>query len=887
MSEPVPQPQADRLTRVLVALTAGAGRFAWPIVIAAVLATVILASYTAVNISIHTDTDEMIDSSLPFRQTYQQFNAAFPQLGDTFLVIVEGRIPEQADVAAEALLARLTAETGSVTGVYAPGFGPFFDTNGLLYLDVDELSNLSDRLAEAQPVLSTLAETPSLAGLGEIIDLAIDDAVDKGALTDDLAQVFDELSPVFQAHAAGRADPLSWQALFEDEEPSRRDLQRFIVVQPRLDPSRLQPARQALDRARALAAEVAGQFDGEVTIRFTGKIALNTEELKSVSEGAAAAGVLSLVLVALILGFGVRSAKLVLATLLTLVMGLVWTAAFAIATIGYLNIISVAFAVLFIGLGVDFAIHFGLRYQEERYLGADHMDGLTRAAAGVGQALALCAPTTALAFFAFTPTAYAGLSQLGLISGTGIFVSFFSAIILLPAVLTVLRPGMAGRRRSVAAAASSAFVMRFGRVAAVVGIGAGFAALFVLPSASFDFDPIRLKDPGTPSVQTFLDLAADSETSPYTVQVVADDRAAADALADRLKALPEVDRVVWLDSFVPDDQDEKLEIVDLTALFLSSVVDAPPADPAGADAAQDARALRDLTARLAELDGLDDPDGHAASVARFARASAAILAADGSIQRPTALHDALFRYWPRTLDRLQTSLAPGPVAVEDVPASIRSRYRDADGRLRMEVFPAGDLSDQEALRRFVNAISAIVPEATGSSVQRVNAGDIVVDAMRQATSIAAILIIVFLSLVLRRATSVVLVLLPVGLAAALTVAATVVLNIPFNFANVIVLPLLIGLGVDSAIHLVMRAREEHDGSKLLETSTPRAVLLSALTTIGSFGSLAISSHRGTASMGELLTVSISLTLICTLIVLPGLLNWRNNNQRRDIEREAD
>ena len=180
-----------------------------------------------------------------------------------------------------------------------------------------------------------------------------------------------------------------------------------------------------------------------------------------------------------------------------------------------------------------------------------------------------------------------------------------------------------------------------------------------------------------------------------------------------------------------------------------------------------------------------------------------------------------------------------------------------------------------------------MPEATGSSVQRVNAGDIVVDAMRQATSIAAILIIVFLSLVLRRATSVVLVLLPVGLAAALTVAATVVLNIPFNFANVIVLPLLIGLGVDSAIHLVMRAREEHDGSKLLETSTPRAVLLSALTTIGSFGSLAISSHRGTASMGELLTVSISLTLICTLIVLPGLLNWRNNNQRRDVEREAD
>ena len=852
-------------------------RWAKTISFSALLLTVLFGAYTINNLAIQTDTDEMIDPNLPFRQAYRAFDQTFPQFADSFLIVIDGENVEAAEIAARRLAETLAREPQSFRTVYAPGMGQFFDQNGLLYLDTEELSDLVDRLADAQPVLTALVQDPSLRGFFDILTLGVEDTVEDGAPTYDMARIFDEIAPVAEGVAAGAEAPFSWQRLLESEPPTADDLRRFILVQPVQDFTRLQPAKAALARARDLADAASAELAGQVTVRFTGKIALNTEELKSVSDGAVAAGIISLVLVSFILAIGVRSARLVAAAVLTLISGLTWTAAFAIFTIGYLNIISVAFAVLFIGLGVDFAIHFVMRYQEEREPGQPRRQVLERTARGVGGALALCAPTTALAFYAFTPTAYAGLAQLGLISGTGIFVAFFGSLTLLPALISLFGPSERKKPSGRFARRARAFERRYGRIIAYCGIAAGIAVIPVALGAKFEFDPLKLKDPTTESVQTITQLLAESDSSPYTVHVLTDSLEEAQALEARIEALAEVDMAVTLASFVPEDQDEKQEILADT-FFLTPILLGEQTEPTPT-AEENTKALAELRGALGNLQQLAGLDALKVSGKRL---ETALTALESDSQAVSRLEAQLMAYLPFTLERLRASLEPDEVTFASLPGDLAGRYLAENGSYRLEIFPVEDLSDQDALRRFVEAVQTVAPGATGSPVQMVRSGDIVVDAMRQATITAFALILVFLAIILRSVRAVLLVLAPVILAGILTAAATVWFGIPFNFANVIVLPLLIGLGVDSGIHLVLRAREEQTGEAVIETSTPRAVLFSTLTTIGSFGSLAISPHQGTASMGLLLTISILCILVFTLIVLPGMLTIWGPNAKNSV-----
>ena len=231
----------------------------------------------------------------------------------------------------------------------------------------------------------------------------------------------------------------------------------------------------------------------------------------------------------------------------------------------------------------------------------------------------------------------------------------------------------------------------------------------------------------------------------------------------------------------------------------------------------------------------------------------------------------VFRYFRQQMNRLTAALDAGPFSLRDMPASIRERYLAANGRARVQVYPRDDLEDPAALRQFVDAVREIAPAATDSPGEILEAGRAVVNSVVTAAAISLIVVSGIVFLILRSARDTAMVLLPVVLAGLYTVAATVILSIPFNFANVIVLPLLIGLGVASGIHLVSRAKAENSAAAAFASTTPRAVIFSALTTIASFGSLAISEHRGTASRGELLTLSIGMTLVCTLVVLPALM----------------
>lgn len=852
-------------------------RRAVAVVVIAVALAAAAGTYTAGNLDINTDTGDLISPDLPFRRHSAAFEAAFPQFSDGMAIVIEGDTVDRAADAQATLTRRLVADKKAFHTVFAPETEPFFARNGLLHLDVDELADLSDRLADAQPLLVKLARDPSLRGLFDVLGTAVEEIAKGETQSQGLDDVLARIERVATAVAAGTADraprPLSWSDMLRGTAAEPADRRRFIMVQPALDYSSLQPAAGAMAKVRAHARALGLTADRGVRLRLTGSAGMASEELASVSRGASLAGLISLVLVGALLGFGVRSLRLVVAVLATLLIGLVWTAGFTTLAIGHLNLISVAFAVLFIGLGVDFGIHFGLRYKEEIEAGGDHGAALDRATRGVAGALGTCSIAAAASFYAFLATDYRGLSELGLIAGTGMFIALLANLTVLPALLTLmpLRPGSGGRPTQ---GELERFLRRHGRPVSIAALVLGVAAAMLLPSARFDANPIALKDPTTESVRTFLELMRDSETAPYTIQVLTSGLAEAKALAARLDGLAAVDRTVTLAGFIPSDQSEKLEIIEQMSLFLAPLMN--PA-PQAAPGPFDRRAVaEDFRRRLVTLARSNVRESLRRPARDFARALERIPDEAGL----TRLERALLLFLPARLSRLRASLDAEEVGIDDLSSSVRLGYLSPDGLARVQVFPAENVNDDAALRRFVAAVRAIAPTATDSPVEIVEAGNVVVGAVAKAAIIALIAIAILLAAVMRDPRDCLLVMVPLVLAAVFTVAVSVLLDLPFNFANVIVLPLLVGLGVASGIHLVSRVRAEGGDVALMQTSTPRAVILSALTTVGSFGSLSVSSHRGTASMGELLTIAITLTLICTLVVLPALMSWTASSRDR-------
>ncbi len=848
-------------------------RYAWVVVAAAVLATGGAGIYVARNLAINTNTVDMLSAELPFRKADRAMTAAFPRNTDTIVVVVEGDTPELAEAAGNQLAAGFRRHPNVFGPVFDPAGDPFFRRNGLLFLDTGRLEAVVDQLSAAQPFIGAMAGDPSLRGLFDVLSLALenlDSASGAGGLP--IATALDDMARATNAATAGRFAPLSWQSLMFGMAPDREQMRRIIVLNPPLDFASLQPAAPAIAATRALAGELNLDPAHGVSVRLTGDAALADEELKSAQLDSATPMLISFAVVALLAFLCFRALSLSLATLLTVLVGLALTAAAALALVGTLNLLSVAFFVLFIGLAVDFGIHYTLRYREGRDLGLDHAGALSRAATGVGGALTLSAVCAAIGFFAFLPTSYVGLAELGLIAGTGMAIALAASLTVLPAFLTVVpgRPAPAdvdefksnvlSRFRVWAGARPWRVLASAGAVAAV--------ALAIAPEAHFDFDPLHLKDPHAESVKTLRDLMSSGLNEAYAIVALADDLPAAEAIATQARKLAPVAGARTLADFVPAGQEDKLSMIDTLALILEpslsgSVAPPPPTPEAMA-------ALDRLKVALGALAGSHQPA--AAAAGRFLAALDALAAGLSDEAQLETLKRALLTGLPAQLDTLRTLLEARPVGLDDLPDDLRRRWVAADGKARVEIYPREPVAeDTQALDRFVAAVQKVAPDAIGAPVIIVEAGQAVETAFLEAAGIAVFGIALLLVFLLRNLRDIALVFAPLLLAALLTVAASATFDLPFNFANVIVLPLLFGLGVAASLNLVIRERQEGAAGTMMTSCTPRAVVFSALTTIASFGTLALSAHPGIASMGLLLAIAIGLTLACTVIVLPALM----------------
>jgi len=824
------------------------------------ITTIVLFYISVTRIGISTDTSDMLSPELSFRQNSIALSEAFPQLSDNIVVVIDGENADLVNQAADQIRAQLSQEPKLFGEVFDPAGLDFFQQNGLLYLDTDELEKLADRLIAAQPFLGTLWQKPTLASLFDLLSLFLKEGKSNQELLGEAQPMLDSITNIIVAQTAGKPDQLSWRAIISGDSSNRPT--RVIVVQPKTDFGSLQPGAEAIKRLReiGLGLELKQKFGAR--LRLTGSVPLAEEELESVVDGLGLAGILSLTLVLILLFWGLKSLRLVLATLITLIFGLVWTAGFAALAVGTLNLISVAFAVLFIGLSVDFGIHFALRYLENS---AEPISALTEAAGRVGGALSLSAVAAAIGFFSFLPTDYIGLAELGLIAGGGMFIALFANLTLLPALISLMPP----RPRQTTAPAINKSQTEYHRPIIGITVLLAILSLFVAPRVIFDFDPLNLKDTKTESVATFFDLMKDGNGNPYGITVLAKDLKAANQLAKRAEKLPEVKSVVTLSSMVPKEQDDKLVIIQNLALILG------PAFSGSTKAIQSTeierlKAIVRLQNEIRDFGKKSNKSDLSDAVKKLNSALTKLLTLSNPDHALADLEQRLLSSLPDQLLRLKKLLNAEAINLEDIPTPLHVRQITADGRAKVEIKPTGEMRDRKELAAFVNAVRKIAPAATGMPVVILEAGNTVIQAFIEAAALTFVLIVFLVVALTRSIREIALIFAPLLLAALFTLAASVLFSLPFNFANVIVLPLLFGLGIAGSIHLVLRDRDQNSRN-VMTTSTPRAVVFSALTTIGSFGSIALSSHPGTSSMGVLLTIAIALSLICTLIVLPALL----------------
>jgi hopanoid biosynthesis associated RND transporter like protein HpnN len=830
--------------------------------------------YAKGHLSMDTDEARLLSAKLPWRQDEIAFARHFPQEDNQLVIVVEGKTPDETEDATRKLTAALIPDTADFKQVWRPDGGPYFIQHGLLLLPVDEVKNVLDMTEQAQPLLGTLAADPSPRGVFDALGL-LAQGVTQGAMTlqpidPALAMVDDTIKSVL----AGHPHPLSWQTMLNGRTLDPSEMQHIILTQPVLDYGAFQPGGKATAAIRKAIADFGYNGDSDVRVRITGGVALSDEEFASAAKGALAATIGSMLLVIVWLLLALRSVRLILAILATLQVGFTITAGFAALTVGSLNLISVAFAVLFIGLAVDFSIQLSVRYRDERYRLHDLGQALAATGRTIAVPVAVAASATAAGFYSFLPTSFKGVSELGLIAGSGMIFAFLANIIVLPALLTLIKPPAEAEAVGYRWTAPIDRGLKRHKWV-VIGVSAVVAiiGLVCVPRLSFDFNALHVKDQHSESVQTMNDLMNNPLTVPFTAEVLEPSLAEAVKEAAVIQKLPEVKYAITLDSFIPEDQDQKMALVGDAATVLLPTLTPPQVAPPPTIADIRAAIVRCRTALEAAGQKAGADPVLSALVADLKALEGAGDATIGQLQAN------LISSLPDRLDDLRQLLTAGPATLDSLPPELKRDWVAEDGTARIEVSPKGDTRQNAVLKNFFNAMMKVAPHATGSAIGMQQSSHTIVNAFKTAGASAVVVIALILLVALRNLADVALVLGPLLLAGLMTVIACVALPFPINFANIIALPLLLGIGVAFDIYFVMNWRMGQ--VEPLQSPTARAILFSALTTGTAFGSLALSAHPGTASMGVLLIISLVATLVCTLVVLPALLEAFHHGKARE------
>ncbi|QQO12934.1 MMPL family transporter [Bradyrhizobium diazoefficiens] len=858
------------LQSVVVAIVRACTRFASLVVVLGLLLSVGAGYYAARHFTINTDINSLIAQNLDWRQRDQQFDKAFDR-DATILAVVEAATPELTTAAADALYAKLKDDKTNFVSMQQLGTGEFFERNGLLFLPTEEVAKTTGQFESAAPLIEIMAGDPSIRGLTGALETGLAGVKRGQVKLDSTERPFNQIAQTVETVLNNGHATFSWRELVSDQPLSDSDKRAFIEFKPILDYNALEPGKDATDAIRKAAADLDFPTKFQARVRLTGPVPIANEEYATVQEGAVVNGIGTVLVVLLILWLALHSAKIIFAVFINLFVGLAITTAAGLMMVGSFNLLSIAFAVLFVGLGVDFGIQYSVRYRSERYKHDDLPAALVLAAKRSAIPLSLAAMATAAGFLCFMPTDYKGIAELGQIAGVGMLVAFLSSITVLPALLKLLNPPGEKEPVGYAFLAPVDHFLEKHRVLIVGGtLLLALGGLPLLYFMKFDFNPMNLRNPRAESIATFLDLRKDPNTGANAINVMTTSEEQARQVEARLEKVPEVLRVMSLDGFVPQDQQPKLKLIAQGAKVLNPALNPDQIDAAPTDQ-ENVEALKSSVDNLRRTAG--DAKGPGA-VASRRLADALEKLANGDEATRNKAQDVFVTPMKIVFDQLRNAMQAGPVTLNSLPPDLVSAWKSKDGIIRVEALPKGDPNDNETLRKFAAAVLAAEPTAIGGPVSILKSGDTVVRAFIHAGVYALLVIGLLLWITLRRFVDVLMTLVPLLVAGAVTLEICVLIGLPLNFANIVAFPLLLGVGVAFKIYYVVAWRSGR--TNLLQTSLTRAIFFSALTTATAFGSLWLSSHPGTSSMGKLLALSLVTTLAAVLLFQPALMGKPRN-----------
>ncbi len=803
-------------------------------------------------------------SDLPWRQHQIAYAQVFPP--HQIIAVVEAPTPELTDIAAERLVASLQKRSDLFTAVLRPGGGEFTEKSALLYLPTDQAKGAVEQLARAGKPIGLLAADPTLHGVMELVSagagLVQEGHLPASAMAGPIAMLSATLDQVLTGHYAS----FSWRDLLAGKPSTVAERREFIEIDPKLDFKSVQPGHAATEAIQKAVEDLRLGPDLGATVRLTGRVPINDANFSAVGAAAIPGLIGTIVAVVAILWLALRSLRIIGSVVVTLAVGFAITAAAGILLVGAFNLLSIAFAVLFIGLGTDFALQFSVRYRAERHEYPEIATALRSAAQRAGGPLALAAAATMVGFFSFLPTDYRGVAELGLIAGIGMLVAFTATITLLPALIASVNPppepdalGFTGLARA------DRFMSRH-RIAIVVGtIVTVLAASPLLFRIRFDFDPIHLQDPKNPAVETYRDLTHVPELGINAIDYTASSVAAIPNAEQRVAKLPEVAGTRSVNDLIPPDQDAKLAAIRAAAPGITEAITPKQTAPAASDA-DTVSAIRQAVADLEKLSGTAH-DADSAAAFQLARRLEMLAGADPGTRKKAEA--AFVLPLKRDLDRLGNMAQPEPITVASLPPAMERDWLSPDGRARIEVIPKGDPNDMNTLAKFADAVLAAVPEAAGSPIALTQSERTVLRAFYEAGALALIAIALILWVTLKRFGDVLLTLVPLLVAGAVTLELMGLIGAPLNFANVIALPLLLGVGVAFKIYYIMAWRAGQ--TALLQSTLTRAVVFSAATTATAFGSMWLSKDPGMSSMGGLMALALTCTLAAAVLFQPLLM----------------
>ncbi len=849
------------------------------------LITSISIWYSVTEFKINSKLTDIIVQDTQWRKDFDHFKATFPELVDTAVIVISGKSALQTYKVAQNLSKQFASKPDQFIDVYSPAMDDFFYHHSLLYQSLEELYDTADELALAQPFLTRIANDNSLNSLLRLINDSIDpdnnEAPPEGLLKVVKAL---SLSANEQISANGIETPLPW---IERIEPSNKQHYQLITLRGKPDYNQQLPHHITIERIRNLINS--NVIPSSVQIRLTGEAALSHEEITAAKTGVKIAGIVSLIALTLLVYFGIRCIIIASISLVFIIVGGVWTSALGLFMVDSFNTLSLLFMVMFFGLSIDFFLHFSLRLEEvvfkwseqnpdQPFCEAARTQALTLSISSVGPALLICALTTSASFLSFSLTDYRGLSELGIISAGGMLVAIILSFTLLPALYQIFSIQKNAHNPSIASFHPLInFLSNRRKSFIAIMVLTCVGSFWLLPQIQLEGSVLALRDNQSESVSTLAELQKEGIITDYSLFMYKQ-QPDSDLIA-KLKALPTVDTIRTIDSYIPEEMDEKHFILENLQFLLESAVNP-------LNQTQNANNLQAINETLYLLkQNLEQADN-------TAETTSAIKTLVASVEQ--IVNQGQLIQWERNilqpvneqLDWLRNALFVEDITFEQLPKTFIQRLQksspDGNNYFLNSIAPKGETIDDAMLRQFITDVQTVTTEVTGRPIVEVGISDLVKQAFTKAILIALTSILIILLIKYRSLTNVIWVLIPLFLTTVITMASVVLFDISFNLANILVVPLIFGLSVDNGIHIIDRYSHHHNIDRLVQSSTPRAVLLSSLTTLCSFASLSLSPHVGTETIGILLTVAILIMFVVTVIILPVIIKIVNQQDKKAI-----